>query len=545
MSKSRSFSIYLLKEGFDPDTALRDDHHLEHQEVANTLPSGAKLFVLDNAPHPPWWKAYFGIDRDLNQVSKGALLFLPIADRYFALSFGHVHQNLKDVSYEYDFGLRVTLNCVDPDELKSTDSLDPGMGRRQRTQLPVGSDLTLFDFDRDSSILRRLTGKVKPEYKTLYKHATGASNLRISSDVQANELAGLCSQLLQLYQSEEFKTTFSDIQNISPVRDPILVEKLNEKLIAAFRAKDENLNLTVPDIIHYEDNVCASFTGAGSGLIYNDIFMGLYYEYLEQHEVELNTIGIEDLQRHDLLVTNEDGSPRERHSIYKSLIFDTMLAGETEAYHLCEGNWYKVEQEYVARLEAYLDPRCKDIPLPAYDHDSEGAYNNSVANTHPSFICLDEENISLVGQTEIEPCDQYSVEDGIALFYHIKVSTLSSMLSHLFNQGTNAIELIRLESQALENLKRLIRAKAIASKQREFLAPLNTANHGVVFAIVTHKDKSKKSRNLPLFSRISLMRNFKALQTMNVKASYGFVEDKRAKAAGKKKTRKKKAAKPA
>lgn len=89
------------------------------------------------------------------------MVFLPIKHRCFALSFGHVSHNLKDVSYEYDFGLKVTLNCVDPNELRSTNSLDPSVGRRQRTQLPVGSDLTLFDFDRDTSILRRLTGKVK------------------------------------------------------------------------------------------------------------------------------------------------------------------------------------------------------------------------------------------------------------------------------------------------------------------------------------------------------------------------------------------------
>jgi uncharacterized protein (TIGR04141 family) len=51
--------------------------------------------------------------------------FLPVDDRCFALSFGHVHHNLKEVSYEYDFGLRVTLNCVDPHELKARTHLNP------------------------------------------------------------------------------------------------------------------------------------------------------------------------------------------------------------------------------------------------------------------------------------------------------------------------------------------------------------------------------------------------------------------------------------
>jgi len=62
---------------------------------------------------------------------------------------------------------------------------------------------------------------------------------------------------------------------------------------------------------------------------------------------------------------------------------------------------------------------------------------------------------------------------------------------------------------------------------------------------VTHNDKNKKSKNLPLFSRISLMRNLKALQVLNVKAGYGFVEDRCVKAEGKKKTKKRKIEEPA
>ena len=61
--------------------------------------------------------------------------------------------------------------------------------------------------------------------------------------------------------------------------------------------------------------------------------------------------------------------------------------------------------------------------------------------------------------------------------------------------------------------------------------------HHVVFAIVTHKDAKGKSKNLPLFSRISLMRNLKALQVRGVKGSFGFIEDKTPKTEGTKKKR--------
>jgi uncharacterized protein (TIGR04141 family) len=161
----------------------------------------------------------------------------------------------------------VTLNSLDPRKLKSTDTLDPGPAKRQRTQLPIESELTFFDFDRDSTVLRSLTGKVRDEHKHLFRHATGSSNLRISTDLAADGLTALCELLLSLYQSEAYKTSFPEVQNIVPVRDPALIEALNEKLLAAFRARNPDLNITVPEIINYSDNLYVTFAGEGHGLV--------------------------------------------------------------------------------------------------------------------------------------------------------------------------------------------------------------------------------------------------------------------------------------
>ncbi|MBN4016436.1 TIGR04141 family sporadically distributed protein [Rhodospirillaceae bacterium AH-315-P19] len=540
MSKSRSFSIYLLKNGCDATNALKDDHSLDETVAADALPEGASLFILNNPPREPWWKGYFSIQKSLRQATKGALIFLPVGKRVFALSFGHVFHNLKDASYEYDFGLRVTLNCVDPDKIKNTDVLEPGAARRQRTQVSPDSNLTYFDFDCDSTILKSLTGKVKAEHQELIKHATGASNLRISSAVAFNGLAGLCEKLLELYESDTYKTTFPDIQNIAPVRDPVVIKQLNGKLLEAFRAKSEGLALAIPDIVDYQDNVCATFSGAGKSCVYDDVFIDRYYEYLASYGRALADVELDDLRRHVLRLTDENGSTRDNHSIFKSFIYDTTLDGGGETYHLTEGNWYKVNNDYIVKLEAFLDPLCADLLLPAYTHNGEGAYNAAVAANDASYLCLDKTDISPTGQTQIEPCDLYSVTDDHAVFHHVKRSTLSKQLSHLFNQGANAVELLKLEEEAVEKLKQLINNKT-AGSIAAFSAPIDAKSFEVVFAIITHKDKANKSKNLPLFSRVSLMRNMKALQLMSVKASYGFIVDQTSKAVGKKKPRKKKA----
>jgi uncharacterized protein (TIGR04141 family) len=163
------------------------------------------------------------------------------------------------------------------------------------------------------------------------------------------------------------------------------------------------------------------------------------------------------LRRHALVLTDEDGNSRDRYSIFKSLVFDTTLEdAQGETFHLCEGNWYRIDDTYIARLSAYLDPLCEDSDLPPYDHPSEGEYNAAVG-AGTAIACLDTKNISPDGQSAVEPCDLLAVRDGVAAFYHVKVSTLSAQLSHLFNQGVNAIELMRLEPQAVDKLEALIR----------------------------------------------------------------------------------------
>lgn len=78
------------------------------------------------------------------------------------------------------------------------------------------------------------------------------------------------------------------------------------------------------------------------------------------------------------------------------------------------------------------------------------------------------------------------------------------MLSHLFNQGLNSVQLVRDDTEASENLKALAVDKAPDGKEADILTAFEANRFKVVFQIITHKDKAAKSLNLPLFSRIEL-----------------------------------------
>ena len=146
MAKSRGFSIYLLKDTFSNENALKDDNNLELLLDGGTnLPDGAIIYVADKPSSAPWRKSYWGINKDLRQAQKGALVFLPINNRWVVLTFGMTYHQLKDNCFEYDFGLKTTLNTLDPRKIKSTDILQPENAKRQRIQSPIASELNFFD----------------------------------------------------------------------------------------------------------------------------------------------------------------------------------------------------------------------------------------------------------------------------------------------------------------------------------------------------------------------------------------------------------------
>lgn len=468
MGKSHPFSIYLLKSGYDATNALKAGHSLE-DATATDLPEDAVLYILDAAPRPPWWKKYFGVQEELWQQHKGALVFLPVSGRCFALSFGQVFHHLNDTAYEYDFGLRVTLNSLDPHELKSADMVAPGVARRKRTQVPISTELTYLDFDGNSEIIKSLTGKVKKEYAGLFKNATGSVALKVSLKLEPKELVETCEKLLTLYEKEDYKETFPNIQNIAPIKDPLKIAILEEKLLKSFQRRDGHITLTIPDIVDYRDNTCCIFSGQGKvSEILPDISIEEFYDFLGA-DFDLDALTLEEFKGYRMTLADADGNSGSSYTIFRSLIFETEQPGEQVIYHLCEGDWYRVEASFVERLKAYLDKKCEDSDLCPYNHDqnedgkavySEENYNGAIPVWNNRFICLDQTDISPAGSTAIEPCDIYTViEDAHALggyrgvLYHLKISTRSSNLSHLFNQGLNSIDLIELEDELRKKMK--------------------------------------------------------------------------------------------
>lgn len=516
MAKSRNFSIFLLKTGFDAKNALKDEHSLGEPlvEVEN-LPVGATLYLADNVPTDPWWKSYWGINCNLQQGLKGAIVFLPVNERCFALTFGHTYHNLKSEAYEYDFGLRATLNAIDPDKIRATDIFQPENAKRERIQSPVASDLTFFDINSDESIVKRLTGAVRSEFQRYFRHVTGANNIRISSKVVASEIKNLCSQLLDIYERDDFKTDFPNIQNITPIKDPSTIQQLDLRLLEAFHEQSINLVITIPEILEHDRAFHIAYSGVcGPRKIYDSVYIGHYREFLNARDMAV--LEICDLKHHRLNIKDENGTTRQSFPIYHCLLFDCEYG--RDHYHLCDGSWYRIEQDYICKLKEVLDPHfIEHSVLQECNEKREDSFNESIASANSDYVCLDKKNISPDGQTMVEPCDLYTVNCGAANLIHIKISTRSASLSHLFNQGINSVELLRLDREAREKFNDLL--------QPDQRTPIDDTKFAVTYGIITAKDKRKKSNALPIFSRISLRRAIQSLKLMAIDCQVVLIKD--------------------
>lgn len=548
MSKTKPFSIYLLKQGFDHTNAMKEERTLE-EENATELPDGAHVYVLDTPARPPWWRAFFGIEKELFQTFKGALVFLNVGDRNFAISFGHVHHHLNDYAYEYDFGLRVTLNSLDPSELKSADMVAPGTARRKRTQVAVSTDLTFLDFDGNSEIIRSLTGKVKDEYKDLFKNATGSTSLKIGMTIEPQRLPEVCETLLELYGSSAFRATFPNIQNISPIKDPEKIDALNADILIAFIDHSEAIVLSIPEIVDYQDDkTCCFFRAEGkTSEIFPDITIEALWEFLDEHRI--SPANAAAFRQYQLVLCDVEGSPGRVYTVMRSLVYEITAPDDGAIFHMTDGNWYRAEAAFVERMTTYINGKCLPSHLPPYNHDktvngkkvySEEAYNAAITEWDENFLCLDQTNIGPSGSSQVEPCDIYSVskigtEEATCDLYHIKISTRSAHLSHLFNQGINAVELLKQEEECVIKLKRLIEDRIQGEKQGAFCAPIDNKKYSVIFGIISHKAADAQAKNLPLFSRLSLMRTMQILDLYTVQCSLVFIEDQSPKKAGHKK----------
>lgn len=519
VEKVRTLSIRLLREEFDIAKAFKDEYspgtgRVQLRRSDWPLVEGGELFVGQLFTSRPSWLGFLEEQagpQPENLIASGAggVLFLPTDDRIFAICFGHIHFALNDEAFERQFGLKVTLNSVPRDGLRTLDLATPdAVTFQKRVQASKDSDLQDFGVDvlRD---LARVAGGT-PSDVSFARFAAGRDTLSITCKLTAETLADKCEQVLAVYRSDTYKQRFPWIDNMQVVRIKETLATLDGHLFEAInslRAGDESeLHMAPPEIVDYEEGCLLHYNGFGSsGTDFHSLSIEDYVAELNRCEFDGT---IDDIrERHYIKAKAPDAEVfKEQWRVYHCFTFETNLRADDEdrSYVLFAGHWYSVDRNFKRQVEARFQaiPRV-DIIGPTECRNERELIANLVEHRE-DLLCLDQVKINPLGvrYANIEPCDFLSSDKQ---FIHLKDGHSSGPISHLWSQGVVSAEALVSDADFRKKLRSVVRG--LRNEAVRLLPAINgrvvRADYTVVYGVM-RKPYKNGELDLPFFSKVSL-----------------------------------------
>lgn len=514
---SVALSLRLLKVGTGKE-ALKADHGLHPMDSAV-----GESWVGQSPANPPGWVDFLGqlapeVRAELRTQSCAAILFVATAKpekRLFALCFGQGHHSLDEGAIERGFGLRVTLNQVSRDRLRTIDSatLDSTVMQR-RTQASRNADLGAFEINTDRDLVRLASGS--PASSSFAKALSGRDALAVRALVAPDDIIAYCERALQIYGEKTYQRDFKFIDHIQPIGDPKLRDELDaiafDELKSLAGGGVSDLHLALPDILIPDEHLEIGYFGLGLPSGRKATFSELAVENYVA-ELQRGTFSsIPDMAAlrasHEICVVKDGQADREhRRKLYSCFVYEASHQNQT--FVLFDAQWYLVDDLFYTDVEkSYLS-----LITPAFVTSTKARNERAfIAEllTNSNLLCLDQTRANPAGMkgANFEACDFLSTSGQLI---HLKDGHGSSPLSHLWNQG-----LVSTESFVRDAGFRTAFRKAIKARERQYgksgflpLIPNGRtkpvpADFTIVYGVMRRPNARTKSMALPFFSKIAL-----------------------------------------
>lgn len=403
--KTVDLSIRLLRVGFNSASALKPGHGLSPHVC-----SVGDLFYEKSVSNPPPWSDFLepsaaGIKNLLATQHSSAVLFVQTSDgsvpRFFAICFGQGHHAVDSEAIERQFGLRVVLNSLARNGLRTLDSaaLDSTVMQR-RTQASRESDLRDFGIDTQRELLRLASGK--PTDTSFAKALTGKDALQVRRPLGINDLADFCADCLKKYRDNAYVQDFSFIDQVKPIENKTLVGLLDnllyEQLLILVGGGSSELHLAVPDVVGPKDAYEVSYFGAelrgGAKVRYTRVAIEDYVEELKTGTFSASSDMANIRRSHELKSASSDGGVSEKRRVYDCMVYEVMHAGEQ--YVIFDGQWFAINHSYYHSINKAYNLLVKASFLPTTTMVNERALIASLIGD-PNLLCMDQTKSSPKG----------------------------------------------------------------------------------------------------------------------------------------------------
>lgn len=515
--RKRDITFYLLKPEIQEfGQAISDLEGNVQYEIGGGIPYEARLYIKPPFQRPPWWVAFLnqGVPQleGLFNANSAATLLLRASGRIFAITFGYGRNLLALDAFEREFGLRVALNTVDPETLRSVDARTfEELTVMTRSQTSRAAGLENFRISQAQDILKAIMGI--PRDPVFGSRITGADAVKVTFVPSIVTLAEKCDQLFTAYCSDDYKQRFAFIDQLRTLRDPSKIEVLNEEVIRRLRTRElGNLHISPPEVVDLEDIESFVFEGLNDEGA-TDLDTIRYCELAGNP----NSISILELKRRKVgALYGGAAEPHYRWKLYDCIVAE--VQAESKLFILSGGTWYEVEADFSRRIARDVETRLGNNNLlpAAVQNEDELTYNGRVSSER-SFHLLDRRTIVPTGgRTPIEFCDLMTVNKQLI---HVKRRSRSSTLSHLFSQGVVSAETFfrdsgyrqalatKLQEEGLNDAATLIPAKRPLPSEWE-----------IVYGIIGGQS-SEWPRSLPFFSQLNFKIQAERLENVGYKVS--------------------------
>jgi uncharacterized protein (TIGR04141 family) len=509
---TRVLSIHLVKEGTNESELIGPGKNPHKRKITFGPSTTGILFAGESHVDEPRWASFIkeGVDTsglDFRSASASAVVVVPVKKRLVAVTFGYGRFLLRPDAIEPNFGLRVTLNAVAADRIRSIDKKTfEGIATHTREQASQETSMGDFGIDVERDVLRAVVGS--PTDESFAVRLAGMDSLTATCRVNFADLPAKLGQFVEKAQDTAYKTTYPWIDNISEIRDVATKRSLDDQVLTSIKKNSlQGIWLTIPDPIEWSDVAGMRYSGVDRDA---PLLVDIHFNSFLDSVDDPTTLTVDDLHKRSVsTISSTSEEVIHKWSIYKCLYGEVEFAGAT--YLLNRGQWYRIDKDFVSTVNQHVAqlPETAGPLLSCKDGESEADYNVRLAASLLGSCCLDRKLIPYGGgRSKIELCDVLTSDRRLM---HVKKYTGSSVLSHLFAQGAVAAASVLSDEKFRAAANKIISEPSI--RFMPVKKKVRPSDFEIAYVITS---RSSKQLRLPFFSRVTLRNASTQL------ANYGF-----------------------
>ncbi|WP_405121410.1 DUF6119 family protein [Pseudomonas petroselini] len=538
-----SISVRLVKKGLKPENTFRE-HYAPGQarELSSSQWLGTGEGVLYSGQiynkTPEWLNLLETYTSDLpvnlSASGAGAVLFIKVKSRWFALTFGYAHIVLEDEAFVHQFGLKVALNAVPRGSLLTLDTATPdAVTFQKRVQASDFSDISEFGIDTVRDLARVAGGK--PSDRTFGKFVAGKDMLHLVDSLGPNEFYDKCEAILLMYNSKAYQKDYEWFDNVKIVDSTITLKELDDSLFNEIQrirgaATDSTLHMSPPEILDYVEGNALHFNGFGSRR--TEFTKLSIVEYAQELERLNCTHSIEEIkQLHRITSTTQNNTTFDTSwKTYDCFNWETSLTSDGKKqthYVIFSGKWYTISKLFKDKVESHFARITPHSIIGSTTCRNEEQLIAHIEKTRPDLIKLDRSKLNPKGvnNASLEPCDFYSRHK---YFIHLKDGGSSGPISHLWSQGVVSAESFVSDLEFRKKLRAELKKKPGGAGFISTLPDNRTKNivrsdYTVVYGIMRTR-YANGSISIPFFSKVSLIAACDRLRALGVNIGLELIE---------------------